>query len=61
MDGTGPSGKGSKTGRGMGRCGKNSGRTETTVPGSGSGRGRKAGGGRGQGQGQGTRSLGNQE
>lgn len=49
MDGTGPQGKGPRTGRGQGRCKKNT--EEKMIPGQGRGQGK--GQGRGQGKGQG--------
>lgn len=52
MDRTGPDGKGSRTGRGMGRCGGGADRREErgTAPRQGEGRGRNGGGGRGGGR-----------
>jgi hypothetical protein len=50
MDGTGPVGKGSGTGRGMGRCRKNLSNEDVARPGGGSGKRRQSGGGRGQGK-----------
>ncbi|HOP59078.1 MAG TPA: DUF5320 domain-containing protein [Bacteroidales bacterium] len=46
-NGTGPEGKGSRTGRGMGRCRKNTGNEET--PARGTGKNRRNGGGQGKG------------
>lgn len=57
-DGTGPEGKGSKTGRGQGSCNqdsKNSGSTGRQRQGSGQGSGRGAGKGGGKGRGKGGR------
>ena len=50
MNGTGPEGKGSKTGRSLGRCRKNPGNEDVARPGRGSGKRRQKGGGRGQGK-----------
>jgi hypothetical protein len=50
MNGTGPEGKGPKTGRGLGRGRKNPGNEDTARPGRGSGKGRQNSGGRGQGK-----------
>lgn len=63
FDGTGPEGKGSRTGRGQGKCGsgqKTDQATEAGTPASaplGQGRGRGAGAGRGQGAGAGRRNA----
>lgn len=57
-DGTGPEGKGSKTGRGMGRCGgRNSADTNQSAGQPGAGRGM----GMGMGQGRGRRTQANNE
>ena len=65
LNGTGPTGQGSMTGRGAGRCGANGDRGEgTPAPelGGGLGRGTVAGAGRGRrgcgGRGQGGRGMG---
>lgn len=50
MDGTGPEGKGSGTGRGLGRCRRNAGNEDNVRPGKGSAIPRQSGGGRGQGR-----------
>jgi len=50
MNGTGPEGKGSKTGRVLGRRRKNPGNEDTARPGRGSGKRRQNSGGRGQGK-----------
>lgn len=59
-DGTGPEGKGPKTGRGMGLCGQSDATNATNAPvsrGMGQGMGRGAGRGAGQGARQGRRGL----
>ena len=50
MNGTGPEGKGPKTGRGLGRCKKNSSQEEKNKLGKGLGMRRKSGGGAGKGK-----------
>ncbi|MBK8881604.1 MAG: DUF5320 domain-containing protein [Bacteroidales bacterium] len=50
MDGTGPEGKGPKTGRGVGRCKDNTSETERTKLGIGLGKRHKSGGGPGKGK-----------
>ena len=50
MDGTGPEGKGPKTGRKLGRCKRNSTYTLITGLGEGQGKRRKSGGGTGKGK-----------
>jgi len=50
MNGTGPDGKGSKTGRGLGKCKKVSPEELLTRLGKGQGKRRKAGGGKGEGK-----------
>ncbi len=52
-DGTGPLGKGPRTGRGLGPCGQQEGETPITPPGRGLGRGAGLGAGRGAGRGAG--------
>jgi hypothetical protein len=50
INGTGPEGKGPKTGRGFGKCKKNSLKEETNKLGKGMGMRRKSGGGPGKGK-----------
>ena len=50
MNGTGPEGKGPKTGRRLGRCKKNTSEELQSKPGKGPGNRRQAGGGRGEGK-----------
>ncbi len=50
MNGTGPEGKGSGTGRNLGKCRKDSSKEITENLGTGQGLRRKAGGGQGQGK-----------
>lgn len=50
MNGTGPEGKGPKTGRGMGRCKKTSENNDENKLGKGMGKRRKSGGGEGRGK-----------
>jgi hypothetical protein len=50
MNGTGPEGKGPKTGRGLGKCKKNSSEEEIKKLGKGLGMRRKSGGGTGKGK-----------
>lgn len=50
MNGTGPNGKGPKTGRGLGECKKTSPEKEITNLGKGMGQRRKSGGGKGRGK-----------
>jgi hypothetical protein len=50
MNGTGPGGKGPKTGRGLGKCKKDSSKEETDKSGKGLGKSRKSGGGPGKGK-----------
>ena len=50
MNGTGPEGKGSKTGRGLGKCKDTGGNRKETTLGKGMGKRRKEGGGEGQGR-----------
>jgi len=50
INGTGPEGKGPKTGRGLGRCKKNSSEGEISKLGKGLGMRRKSGGGTGKGK-----------
>ncbi len=50
LNGTGPVGKGSKTGRGLGKCSKHSPEELLTQLGKGQGKRRKAGGGQGEGK-----------
>jgi hypothetical protein len=50
MNGTGPEGKGPKTGRGLGKCKKNSLKEESNKLGKGLGKRHKSGGGAGKGK-----------
>ncbi|MDO9338916.1 MAG: DUF5320 domain-containing protein [Bacteroidales bacterium] len=50
INGTGPEGKGPKTGRGLGKCKKNSSEGEINKLGKGLGKRRKSGGGTGKGK-----------
>jgi len=50
INGTGPEGKGPKTGRGLGKCKKNSSKEEINKLGKGLGMRRKSGGGTGKGK-----------
>lgn len=50
MNGTGPEGKGAKTGRGLGKCKKNSTEELNEKLGKGMGKRRKSGGGEGRGK-----------
>ena len=50
MNGTGPEGKGSGTGRGLGRCKKNLSNEDVTRSGKGSGKHHRSGGGTGKGK-----------
>jgi hypothetical protein len=50
MNGTGPEGKGPKTGRGLGKCNKNSSAAEISRLGKGLGKRHKSGGGAGKGK-----------
>ncbi len=50
MNGTGPEGKGPKTGRGLGKCNKNSSDAEKSRLGKGLGKRHKSGGGVGKGK-----------
>ncbi len=50
MNGTGPEGKGPKTGRGLGRCKKKPDEEDVSKLGKGMGKKRKAGGGTGKGK-----------
>jgi len=49
MNGSGPEGKGPGTGRGLGRCKKETGKEDITKLGRGQGKRRKSGGGQGKG------------
>jgi hypothetical protein len=50
INGTGPEGKGPKTGRGLGKCNTGSSNEETSKLGKGMGKRRKSGGGTGKGK-----------
>jgi len=50
MNGTGPEGKGSRTGRGLGHCKENTTKEDISKLGKGQGKRRKSGGGTGKGK-----------